>query len=273
MKTSVKHRLPEVVAQVGQVPGIVREGVRQGLNATAQAGRRAIYDAMRRAFKNPTPYTLNAVRVEEAKEGGPLAAGVMVKGRPDADSGAIPQQSYLRAQINGGGRRFKRFEILLWRRGYLPRGRYAVPGKGARLDGYGNMSRGQIVELIAYFSAFPVAKGERAGGYRSNSTVKTRAKRAAGNRNRAGFVYFVQPVGAAGLPPGIYRRQSVAARFVGAPDRRPLMVVAFVTEPRYSRRLMFWGELQRVSNERLAANVDAGMYRARRKRRLKDEAR
>lgn len=254
MKVQVKGpSAREFGAVQALAPQLTRAHI-QGINATAKGAAGALVGHMRRVFRNPVPYTLNALRVEEANAG-KLEAGVMIKGKQDAPGAAIPQQSFLRAQILGGARRFKRFELLLWRRGLLERGFYAVPGAGARLDGYGNMSRGQIVELLAYFEAFGTPPSGRAG--RRNSTNKSRAAKAKGTRKRVGKVYFVQPVGAKGLKPGIWERQVGGGRFMGPANSRPVMVVAFVKTAAYGKRFNFWEEAERYTAEQLQGHVDA----------------
>lgn len=275
MKMSIRDRLPDVRRQVLQVPDIAREAVRRGINATVRSGRPAVYEAMRRAFDRPTPYTLNSLRIQEAEPGQQLAAAVMVKGGQDVTGGGVPAQSFLRAEIQGGARRWKRFEVALMRRGVLPRGWYAVPGQAARLDQWGNMSRGQVVQIMAYLQLFGVARGERPGGHRSNMSASGRDKLRRGTRSRFGLEVVVSsPLQAnkrGGLPPGIYVRQTVGARSraVGAPA--PLrLVVVFVKSARYRQRLDFFGELQRHAAATMPGEVDKALRQVRATRPLKD---
>lgn len=264
MKPRILINDKPVRADILATPAIITAGWRRALNEAAFAGMRGLQARMGQVFDSPTPYTLSALTVVQAPATGPLTAEVAMKGRPDTAGTGVPQESYLRAQVLGGNRRYKRFEILLWRRGYLPRGMYAVPGQAARLDAYGNMSRGQIIELLSYLQAFTVARGERRAGYRANSTKATRDRRSRGTRTAIGNRYFVHPVGEPGLAPGIYRAQSTSTRAAG-PVGKPRLVVAFVKEPRYGVKLRFWDELQRLTDAELAARVDAAVDRERRR--------
>ena len=94
----------------------------------------------------------------------------------------------------------KRSEIMLRQAGILPDGLYTIPGKEAKLDAYGNMSRGQIVSILSYFRAFGNTK---LNSTRMNMTDKTRARMA---KRRAD--YFIVPVRARKLKlyPGIWQR-------------------------------------------------------------------
>lgn len=275
MKTSIRHRVGDVVQQVGQVPDIAREAARLAINATLRTGRQAVYAAMRRVFDRPTPYTLNALRLEDAPLSGALAGAVMVKGKQDVMGAGVPAQSVLRAEILGGGRRWKRFELALMRAGILPRGWFAVPGKGARLDAWGNMSRGQVVQIMAYLQLFAVAKGARAAGYRSNSSAKSLARIKQGTRNRFGLELFVssplQATRRSGLAYGIWQKQNnrKGSRIHGAPAPVRALVI-FVQRARYVPRLDFFGELQRHSAAQLPAAIDRAARTARRARPLKD---
>ncbi len=275
MKLKIRHRVPELQAQVERIPGLVREASRRAANTTARGGTQAVYAAMRGAFRNPVPYTLRSLRTVEAQPGAEPGAAVMVRGRPDAAGGAVPQQSYLRAQIQGGGRRWKRFEVALMKRGILPRGWYAIPGKGARLDAYGNMSAGQIVQLMSWLQLFATGRGERLAGRRLNTTGAKLAKVREGTANRFGVELVVssplQAYRKGGLPPGIYSRQvnRRTTRTAGPPS--PLLpVIVFVKSASYRARLDFFGELQRHTAQQLPLEVDRATARIKAARLLKD---
>ena len=246
VKPYIKHRMPDLQRQALALVPVNRRAVRASINRTLQLGREAVYAQMRQVFRAPVPYTLNAVRVEQARTNGELAGAVMVKGPEDTSGTGIPAQSYLRAQILGGARRWKRFEVALLKRGLLPRGWYCVPGRAARLDQWGNMSRGQLVQLLSYFQAFPAS-----GGYRSNMSDKRRSRLGKGTRSRFGVRYFVQQPGQAGLKPGIWEVQANnSARLQGAPAPTR-MVVAFVPRATYRRRLDFFGTLERTASQQM----------------------
>lgn len=73
-----------------------------------------------------------------------LQSKVLVK---DQMAGTAPA-TYLNPQERAGGRGVKKFEQALQASGAMPRGYVLVPGRGAKLDSYGNVSRSQIIAVI-----------------------------------------------------------------------------------------------------------------------------
>lgn len=154
----------------------------------------------------PTRYTLNMMRVKYASRNN-LRATIKVK-----DSAMITKRGMsgpdevLGHLFTGGPRRGKGFEGLMRQKGLLPSGMYAVPGEGATLDRYGNISRGLIVQLLAYFRAF------QESGFRANMNDKNRSafeRRYMRKRYKSAssFNFFVTKKNdPSGLPPGIWAR-------------------------------------------------------------------
>jgi hypothetical protein len=190
------------------------------LTRTAQDVKIAEVDTMRRVFDRPTPWTLNSVFVKPATKA-ELSAVVWLK---DVATDGTPATKYLAPEIEGGGRNLKGFERLLMRKGLLPTGWMAVPGAGAKLDAYGNMSRGQIVQIISALQAF----GEV--GFNANRTKGSRQRR--GSRLPE---YFVGRPGGGRLPMGVWQRIS----FAHGSAVRPVLI--FVRGPRYKARFDFFG--------------------------------
>lgn len=200
----------------------LRQDLRREQQRVVGASRRAVYELahrgvaevkeeMRRVFDRPTPWVMNGVYVAPLRE----QNSATVDWKPGGGSKAIPAEKILRAQIEGGARRLKRFERLLG----LPSNRIAVPGKWADLDQYGNIRAGQITKILSSLRLF----GEQ--GYRANRS--NRPSRGARRREE----YFIIRPGSehAQLWPGIYR---VAQDMGGA----PLLVIAFVRAAQYRPR-------------------------------------
>lgn len=173
----------------------VRFATRVALTRTGQKVVVAQQKEMRDIFKNPTPYTMSSLYLRPATSAN-LSAEVKLK---DFAAKATPASKFLAAQLKGGQRSAKRFERALQSIGALPPGYRVVPGAGAKMDAYGNMSTGQIVQILAFFRAFPEA------GYKANMTAATKARLARGTKKRPGFAYFVGRPGSR-LPLGIYQR-------------------------------------------------------------------
>jgi hypothetical protein len=134
---------------------------------------------------------------------------------------------FIRKQRPQLHRIFKRFEKWLREAGYLPPGRFAVPGEGARRDRYGKMNRGQIVQILSALKAFPET------GYAANVTARSRA------RNRKPRDYFVVRFKEGKLIPGVWEK---------AGERKIRPVLIFVSGATYRKRLRFF-EIGRKSFE------------------------
>lgn len=200
----------------------VRFATRVALTRTAGLVKAAEEHEIRDVFRNPTPYTQSSVFVRAATSAR-LEATVMLK---DDATKAVPASKFLAPQIDGGQRGMKRFERALQAVGAMPAGYRAVPGGAAKLDSYGNMSRGQIVQILAFFRAFPEM------GYKANMTDKGRARLARGSKRQHGFAYFVGRPGDR-LPLGVYQRVS----FVSGTALKPVLI--FVRSAVYQARFDF----------------------------------
>ncbi|MHB1098523.1 MAG: hypothetical protein ACYCZR_03095 [Burkholderiales bacterium] len=219
----VMHTFPELKAwlagiQFRQIP----YATVLALNRTAARVQDAEVGEMRSVFDRPTPYTLSALRIRKASKAN-LTAYVEPKYMATK---AISADKFLAPQILGGSRKQKRFERALIAVGAMPEGYVAVPGAGARLDAYGNMSRGQIVQILSYFRAFPES------GYRANMTEAGRQSMARGSRRSMGYTYFAGRPGR-NLPLGIWQRHE----FSMGQSIRPVLI--FVKSTHYRVRLKF----------------------------------
>lgn len=175
-------------------------------------------------FDRPRPATQKATVLTRSTKRD-LTAQVALKSRV---AGGLPANEYLQAEIQGGARPDKRSEILLKRAGVLPLDMQARPGSGARLDAYGNMSRGQIVQIISFFRAFGgIATSGRARGRKGTTTASQKLNRSAGpKRPRKPIEYFVVPEGQPGLATGVWQRKGKAISpvliFIARPAYRPI---------------------------------------------------
>lgn len=169
----------------------------KGLTKLGQLVKEEEIQEMKRIFDRPTPFTLNSLKLTPAKKDR-LSATVWFKDPPRLGSA----QHYLEPQVFGGGRELKRLEKLL-------KMKHLMPGAGAKLDAYGNLSRGQITQLLSVLKAFNTA------GYDMNLTSRS------GKRNRKPRDYFAVTKKRGGLVPGIYQRVQSAKGF-GAKTKRSL---------------------------------------------------
>lgn len=217
--------LDKALKNVAGLDKQVRFAASLTLNKLAQGPvRSALQHEMADSLDRPTPFTLRSITTTQLATRDNPSAVIDFK---DVAGGARPAANYLRWQVQGGERRLKAFELALRSIGVLPGGYFAVPGRGAKYDAYGNVSRGQIVAILSYFRAFP----EDGRGWKMNSTAATRAKMARGTRSRPGYRYFVGRPGGRGLL-GIYQDVRLAR---GTHELLPVFV--FVQWARYEPRL------------------------------------
>lgn len=186
--------------------------------------KEALVAEMKDSLDRPTPFTLNSLSVVKPATVSDPSAVLDFK----ASGTGRPAASYLRWQVQGGERRLKAFEVMLRSIGVLPGGYFAVPGRGAKFDAFGNIERGQITAILSYFRAFP----EEGRGFKMNSTAATRKRMAKGTRSKLGYRYFVGRPGDGRGPLGIYQSVRIAAGV-----RELLPVFIFVQWARYEPRL------------------------------------
>lgn len=191
---------------------------------------------MARVFDRPTPWVMGGLRLTQATRNNPVASLYFDFW---GNKQGVSVEMVLKAEVDGGARHAKRFEVALRRVGVLPPGMFVIPGAGADMDAYGNISPGQIVQIISWFQAF----GEQ--GYRANMKDSTKKRAWAGRLGKTrGYEYVAMEAGNQGNhAPGIYKR----LRFVWGSSLVPVML--FVRTPMYRQRLDFFGIAQRVALE------------------------
>jgi len=223
------------------------------LTRTAVEVRNAVQEQLPRAFDRPTPYTIRQLRYVAATAQKPVAAvgfnveaiqdqfGKVIRYR-EAVAGETPAEKYINPNIRGGQRSVKRFEKAMQAAGYMPPGWYAVPGKGARLDSFGNVSRGQIIQVLSQLRVTLTA-----GSTRNLPQVKGNERKVIGALRKAGGRFFVIKPGEKRGTPGVYQRE-----FSGS-NITPVFI--FVRSVAYRPRFDFDGIAGRVAAERLQPNI------------------
>lgn len=215
---SIKADLKDLTKQLEDIhKKHIPFAVSLSINRTAQKVKANEEREMRDVFDRPTPFTQNSVFIKPSTKA-TLTAIVSLK---DSASKGTPAAKYLQAQISGGERRMKRFEVALRSVGVLPEGYFIVPGAAAKMDQYGNMDSRQIIQILSYFKSFGEA------GYKANSTEKTRERLGKSTKSRYGMAYFVGRPNNGKLPLGIW--QKVFSNFGVA--IRPVMI--FVRSANY----------------------------------------
>jgi hypothetical protein len=246
-------------------------GLASALTAVAQGVRDDQQREMRDVFDRPTRFALGQVYVRRATAA-QLVAEVGVSDSPYT-------VGFLKPNIFGGTRRHKRFEKLLIGAGAMPAGMYAVPGRFAKLDAFGNISGGWVRQVLSQLrieptqgatSALPrvsskdrrlVANARRGSGFVgpiSRTAVKDaqgRLRRVETAYRRAGGQFIALPNGRGKLRPGIYQVPATAS---GRRVPRPALI--FVGSASYeAQRFDFFDVAQRGVAQRLGPAIQASM--------------
>ena len=137
MKDAIKHLNAVARKQVPFAAALA-------LTKTAQLVKDAEVRTMQRVLDNPTPFTLKSLYVKTAKKSD-LHASVFFKDYVPKGTAA---GKYLQPVIKGGGRPLKRSEKLIGRY-KTGAGQHMAPGAGARLNKYGNITKGQIQKALS----------------------------------------------------------------------------------------------------------------------------
>jgi hypothetical protein len=212
--------------------------IKNALNQTAKDVQSDLMKEMR-VFDRPKPATKKGIFIRRAEKSD-LSAVVGLKTR---DKGA-PVSEYLDAQVHGGNRSDKRSEILLQQAGILPAGYQTRPGSGARIDAYGNMSRGQIVQILSYFRAFGGIRSSGRG--RSYDTQSERMNRSLTKRKRMPVEYFVVPDGMPGLATGVWKRTGKKIE--------PILI--FIKPPTYTKKYGFYEYVSATVRRKMERNFN-----------------
>lgn len=223
----------------GLSPGRLNAALATALTRTGQEIREAVKAEMRTAFDRPTAYTMNSLFLRPATAQR-LQAEVYFK--DDSAGSGTPATKYLLPQVEGGSRRAKGFEVALRTVGVLPAGWFVVPGAGARLDAYGNVSRGQIIQVLSQLRITLLAGSTRNLSFDAKKQI-------AAQRNAGGRFFVIKP-GAKGAAPGVYQRE-----FSG---KNITPVFIFVRKAAYRTRLDF----ERITRATAAAKLPGHVQRA-----------
>ncbi|WP_316348503.1 hypothetical protein [Desulfuromonas acetoxidans] len=197
------------------------------LTWTAQQAKGDLISEMESVFDRPTSYTLNALFVRAARKTR-LEAKIETK---------LWGNKYLSVQVFGGKRGQKRSELHMQRAGIMHGFPHWVPGSGARLNKFGNMSGGQVMQVLSRLQA--------AFDPYQNTTEKSL------KRNRKPREYFATTKHSSHLAPGVWERYGRGKRKV-----RPVMI--FVKEATYSKRLKF----HEVAGESAERNIEDQFFKA-----------
>lgn len=215
IEIQVKHNIDSMIKLVSQrYRKQINFATSKTLNVLAETIKKDVVTEMKRNFDRPTPFTINSLFIKYSTKQN-IKARVYVKDRELAKSKSLSES--IGHQFSGGKRIRKRLEYWFTQAGYISTSEYLVPAAGAKLDAFGNMSRGQITQVLSQLKA-----GSDSASY-SSSSARSKAKRKAAG-------YFWSRGGK--LKRGVWQRFG----FAHGGAVKPIMLVA-KNDPIYKQRI------------------------------------
>ena len=166
--TELGSKLPKVIADtVNVLGGMVKD---------------ATINEMKAKFKGGTSnWVLNSFGIKKASQSNPTAEVFYNRGR-----------NFMEIQVDGGNRNRKAAETALQSKGVMPSDTGYIPGPGAALDQYGNLSYGgKMKQILSFFQTYT---GTNSRNNRSGATL------------RSSVSFFALKQQKSGLHPGVFQR-------------------------------------------------------------------
>ncbi len=150
----------------------VRFATSDSLNDVAFSVMRQGRDKMREIFDRPTPWTMRSWYVRKRATRDDLVVSVGLSDYLGGGRiGLGGPDKKLHHHFFGGSRSRKGLEMYLQSRGLMKPGEFLVPGAGARIDSYGNVSRGQIAQIMSQLKLGNDPSSWSSGSARSRRSV------------------------------------------------------------------------------------------------------
>lgn len=260
MRLQIKGEVSEVKKYISQIQ--LQElpfASSLALTRTAEYSRKQIIDEMRRQFDRPKPSTLSErsgpiyIKTASKSKYPNDYSEVRVKDQPLPKG--VPPIVWLAHQIYGGTRAAKRSEDLLRNAGILPRGWYTVPGEGARMDRYGNMSTGQIQQILSALQSARDSRQNTRYAYQGITDRKGNTESRNAKSQKKYFLALPSSLKTRHLAPGVWQRY-------GRKDWQVRPVLIFVRRVSYRRRIRFYDICQQSAQYRFKFELHVAMKRA-----------
>jgi len=205
--------------------------INDALEETAKKAKVELQEEMTRVFDRPTRWTLT--RPYFIRHFNNLSIEWKLRD--------LKADEYLWPHIEGGSREQKGSEKYLQKIAGVGHKVYWVPGAGVKLNKYGNVSGGQITQILSVLKALPEV------GYLGNITE--RSKRRAEHRvkkPKPPREFFIAK-GHSRLHPGVWEK-------VKHGRIRPILL--FIKDPQYSERLDFYGTIANSFKKHLQGRLN-----------------
>lgn len=239
MQVSIKTTLDEITHYLDDVAkNQMPFATALALTQLAKQGDKDLKAEFKRSFDRPTPYTMRSTYVKPAQKRDAAPHAIIgIKDQAGAKASRSPAE-LLEHQFKGGQRTRSRLEYWLAKAGYITPGEWVAPGQEARLDRYGNISRGQVQQIISQLRAGPDARA-----YASNS------KRSKRKRGKRGGLFWSR---GGRLARGVWMRDGG--------DVVPIIIV--VRAPKYTKAIDLDQVITRSVNKHARQILDRAIGRA-----------
>lgn len=197
----------------------LNNAVSTALTRTAKDVQAAEKEAIRQQIDRPREFTVNSVAIETATSE-KLYSRVFLKINQGSGRGA---GKYMMPQIVGGSGHLRGYEVALQRKGFMPSGWRIAPGSAAKLDNFGNISKGTLDSVFRNL----VIEGPRKQPKRPSKRGSMR------------WFYLLKQRGR--LTPGVYVIEGA---------KGPRQVLKYESSLRFKKRYDFWGVAQQTAREK-----------------------
>jgi len=256
----------------GQIMGELKKqlpfAISIALNRTGFEVAKDLKTEMINVFDNPSPFTLRSIRFAKADyktKKYSFEIGLQdlaLKGSEDtlsfSTSGGLrgtskgyqntPGNKFLYPQIYGGTRNARSSERRLREIGVMKDNQFWVKGEGARLNAYGDIAPGQIVQLLSALKAFRDDSNPDKGWLMDHNKgdKKTVGWRKSKNPLAEKLLVIKEYKNKGKLYPGIYKLTNPVKSKSGKVRYENLSpILIFMQNPTYKRRYDFFGVGQR----------------------------
>lgn len=223
----------------------------RALTKTAKSVEKRVQESMADAFSSASPYVKRATFATSATKSR-LEAIIGLKDLKP--SGGTAPAVLLKEHFTGGLRGNKPYEKALIALGVMPGGYRAIPGRGMRLNAYGNPTRESIRRVLEVIKTGQIYDG-------GVNTVNSRSR--GRQKNQADISYFLKRVGDTSwrskhLASGIYRRV-YAGR--GKPSAA-IPILLFIKQAAYRKVLDMERSAREVVEREFRPNFDVALSEA-----------
>lgn len=199
---------------------------------TAYDARKDLTDELKKTFDRPTPFITRSVMVIHKKyDPSGLSALIGFFGTGGKRRGP---EDVLEPHIKGGERKMKPSEERLYN--------YWIPGNVIKLNKYGNISGGLMTQILSYLRLLSSGVGYMGNltteSWERKKKIKDKAKR----EKKLRKFFIVGWHNRTGKAAGVWEKLSNG-------KIRPILL--FIRNPRYRKRLDFFGIIQRSINKNI----------------------